>query len=354
MPPLAIEACAFARAFADLSRNFREKSPTFQSGKPPTRHPQTHIHRLGALTSQAGYQTVASPGFITLPVQSQQSALISLEGRLSSKDKWLHISLIYKIQLRKTFASKKVTFATPSRIFRGATSTNTDGRRILNSLQGPLERLPYIYVYIHNIYIRITQLNKCPPCLNPFFLPSINMVNKTGLASQTQACCLLLEASLPLVTMLLLVPNCNMIATLVKSASAQTSLTQQHMSFSICEYDRAGVRSLDTNRQVRQEPVLTPEPELDACIGRTPISAEASRLRPAGLHGIGADAARWRAGAAPRRDPDQEGSSRGPSGVFATDPFPSHGILTWLQGSVCFSGTGLAADSRRSWKQPAR
>ena len=60
--PLTIEA-AFAGAFADLSRNFREKPPTFQSGKAPSKHPQAHIHRLGALTSQAGYQTVASPGF---------------------------------------------------------------------------------------------------------------------------------------------------------------------------------------------------------------------------------------------------------------------------------------------------
>ena len=66
-----------------------------------------------------------------------------MEGRLSRQDERFHISLIYQIQLRKTFARKKVTFATPSRIFRGATSTNTDGHRILNSLQGPLERLPH-------------------------------------------------------------------------------------------------------------------------------------------------------------------------------------------------------------------
>ena len=38
--------------------------------------------------------------------------------------------------------TQTVTFATPPRIFRGATSTSTDGHRILNSLQGPLER-PY-------------------------------------------------------------------------------------------------------------------------------------------------------------------------------------------------------------------
>ena len=41
LPPLAIEACAFARAFADLSRNFREKSPTF-----PT---NTHRHTYTGL-----------------------------------------------------------------------------------------------------------------------------------------------------------------------------------------------------------------------------------------------------------------------------------------------------------------
>ena len=126
-----------------LLRNFREKSPTFQSGKPPTEHPQAHIHRLGARTSQAGYQAVASPGF---------SGLISLEGRLTSKNEWFHTPLICKTQLRKTFARQNVTFATPSRIFRGATSTNTDGHRTLNSLQGPLERLPYIFSLIPRFF----------------------------------------------------------------------------------------------------------------------------------------------------------------------------------------------------------
>ena len=45
-------------------------------------------------------------------------------------------------RFKKKEKKNEVTFATPSRILRGATST-TNGHRILNSLQGPLERLPY-------------------------------------------------------------------------------------------------------------------------------------------------------------------------------------------------------------------
>ena len=62
------------------------------------------------------------------------------------------------MQLRKTFANKKVTFSTPSRIFRGATSANTDGHRILNFLQGPLND-SHISIYVStylSIYLPIS------------------------------------------------------------------------------------------------------------------------------------------------------------------------------------------------------
>ena len=56
--PLTIEACAFARAFAEVSRKI-----THVSERKAT---PTDIHTLAwALTSQAGYQAVASPGFIS-------------------------------------------------------------------------------------------------------------------------------------------------------------------------------------------------------------------------------------------------------------------------------------------------
>ena len=53
----------------------------------------------------------------------------------------------------------KVTLATQSRIFRGGTSTNTDGLRILNSSQGPFKRLPCIHCFSLNVIRKGNSFN---------------------------------------------------------------------------------------------------------------------------------------------------------------------------------------------------